>query len=139
MIKKIDHIGIVVKDLKNALSLYKNLYGLEPEKIEVMKELHLTMAFIPLGEVLIELLEPAEIGVGRIGKFLEEKGEGFDHIALEVEGIDGLIENLKKSNVVMRDQAPRAGAGGSRIAFIEPAFTNNVLTELVEKKKVPEE
>ena len=139
MLKKVDHIGIVVKDLENTLSMYKNLYGLEPSKIEVMEELHLTIAFIPLGEVLIELLVPTEMGVGRIGQFLQEKGEGFDHIAYEVEGIDTLVENLKQANIGMKDQKPRKGAGGSKIAFIDPAFTYNVLTELVEKHREPEE
>jgi methylmalonyl-CoA epimerase len=139
MLKKVDHIGIVVRDLESTLSMYKNLYGLEPSKIEVMEELHLAIAFIPLGEVLIELLVPTEIGVGRIGQFLKEKGEGFDHIAYEVENIDTLVENLKQADIGMRDQKPRKGAGGSKIAFIDPAFTYNVLTELVEKKREPEE
>jgi methylmalonyl-CoA/ethylmalonyl-CoA epimerase len=139
MVKKMDHIGIVVENLEKALLLYKSLYGLEPARIEVMEDLHLRMAFIPLGETLIELLEPLEKGSGRIGQFLEEKGEGFDHIAFEVTDIDSLVENLKKANITMRDDKPRKGAGGSRIAFIDPACTNNVLTELVEKKKDPEE
>jgi methylmalonyl-CoA/ethylmalonyl-CoA epimerase len=139
MFKKIDHIGIAVKDLANALSLYKRLYGLEPSKIEVMDELGLTMAFIPVGEVLIELLEPKELGAGRIGQLVKEKGEGIDHIAFEVEGIEEILERLKGANIGLRDQKPRKGAGGSKIAFIDPVYTNNVLTELVEQKSEPEE
>jgi methylmalonyl-CoA/ethylmalonyl-CoA epimerase len=139
MLRKVDHIGIVVENLEKALALYKTLYGLDPLRIEVMEELNLTMAFIPLGEVLIELLEPKEPGKGRIGQFLKEKGEGFDHIAYEVEDIDTLMENLKQAHIGLRDQTPRKGAGGSRIAFIDPAYTNNVLTELVEQNRESEE
>jgi methylmalonyl-CoA epimerase len=87
-----------------------------------------------LGEVLIELLEPTEPGVGRIGQFLEEKGEGFHHIALRVESIHRAMEELGNMNVSMKDKEPRDGGDDSKIAFIDPAFSNNVLTELVERK-----
>jgi methylmalonyl-CoA/ethylmalonyl-CoA epimerase len=134
MIKKIDHIGIVVGKLDEAINMYKRAYGLKPIKIETIEEAHLKIAFIPLGDVLIELLQPTEPGAGRIGKFLEEKGEGLHHIALRVGDIDHTMEKLKES-MVFRDKEPRVGADKSRIAFIEPEFTQNVLTELVERKQ----
>jgi methylmalonyl-CoA/ethylmalonyl-CoA epimerase len=135
MIKKIDHIGIVVRNLSEALNTYKKLYGLDAVKIETLQDIEVKVAFIPLGEVLIELLEPVEPGKGRIGKFLEEKGEGFHHIALRVENIHNTLVNFKKMNVHLKDEEPRSGGDGSKIAFIEPAFTQNVLTELVERKR----
>ena len=135
MIKKIDHIGIAVKNLEDTLRMYNEVYELKPIKIETLADINVKIAFIPLGEVLIELLEPTEPGAGRIGKFIEQKGEGINHIALRVEDIDNAMEKLRKIGVPFRDQKPRDGGDGSRIAFIEPASTQGVLTELVERKK----
>lgn len=135
MINKIDHIGIAVNNLEDALDMYKRVYGLDAIKIETYEDLKVKIAFIPLGEVLIELLQPTEPGAGKIGKFIEEKGEGFNHIALRVENIDHTMKKLKETNVLLRDKEPRPGGDESRIVFIEPAFTQNVFTELVERKR----
>jgi len=135
MIEKIDHIGIAVKNLDKSLDDYKRVYGLEPLKIEILEDIHVRMAFIRVGEVLIELLEPTEPGEGRIGQFLEKNGEGFHHIAYRVDDIDNEMERLKKDDIQLRDKAPRDGGDESRIAFIEPQFTKNILTELVERKR----
>jgi len=126
-------VGIAVKSLSDAINSYKKLYGLDPIKIETLHDIKVKVAFIPLGEVLIELLEPVESGEGRIGKFLQEKGEGIHHIAFRVENIHHALETLKKINIPLRDEDPRDGGDGSKIAFIEPASTQNVLTELVER------
>jgi len=133
VIKKIDHLGIAVNDLDDALRMYKRAYNLEPIKIETLKDKKVRIAFIPLGEVLIELLEPTESGKGRIGIFLKENGEGFHHIALRVEDIETATDRLKKLKIPI-DKAPRAGAHESKIVFIDPKFTLNVLTELVERE-----
>ena len=135
MIKKIYHIGIAVNNLEDALDIYKRIYGLNAIKIETHEDIKVKIAFIPLGEVLVELLQPTEPGVGRIGQFLEEKGEGLHHIALRIENIDHTMKKLRETNVLLRDKEPRPGGDDSRIAFIEPAFTQNVLTELVERKR----
>ena len=135
MIKKIDHIGIAVENLEGALNMYKRVYGLDAIKIETHADIKVKIAFIPMGEVLIELLEATEPGAGRIGQFVEEKGEGFHHIALRVEDIRETMAGLEKAHVKLRDKEPRDGADGSKIAFIEPEFTQNVLTELVERKR----
>ena len=135
MIKHIDHIGIAVKNLDAALSTYNQMYGLEAAKIEILNDIRVRIAFIPLGEVFIELLEPTEPGAGRIGQFLEEKGEGIHHIAFRVENIKQTLKGLKEMDVPLRDKEPRDGGDGSRIAFIEPMVTQNVLTELVERKQ----
>jgi len=139
MIKHIDHIGIAVKNLDTALSTYKQMYGLEAAKIEILNDIKVRIAFIPLGEVLIELLQPTEPGAGRIGQFLEERGEGIHHIAFRVDDIQETLKVLKKMNIPLRDQEPRDGGNGSRIAFIDPRASQNVLTELVERKQEVEE
>jgi methylmalonyl-CoA/ethylmalonyl-CoA epimerase len=135
MFKKIDHIGIAVNNMDKTLNIYREVYGLEAIKIETLEDIKVKIAFIPLGEVLIELLEPTEPGAGRIGKFLEEKGEGFHHVAFRVGDIDYTIRRLLEMHVPLRDTVPRDGGDGSRIAFIEPTFTQNVLMELVERKR----
>jgi methylmalonyl-CoA/ethylmalonyl-CoA epimerase len=135
MIKKIDHIGIAVKNLTDSIHTYKKLYGLDAIKIETLHDIKVKVAFIPLGEVLIELLEPVEPGEGRIGAFLKEKGEGFHHIAFRVENIQNTLESLKRDNIPLRDKNPRDGGDGSKIAFLEPIATQNVLTELVERDR----
>ncbi|MCE5265026.1 MAG: VOC family protein, partial [Deltaproteobacteria bacterium] len=93
------------------------------------------MAFIKVGEVLVELLEPTEPGAGRIGKFLDERGEGFHHMAYRVENLDRMLKKLIATGIPLRDRVPRNGGDNSRIAFIEPGATYNVLTELVEREK----
>ncbi len=135
LIKKIDHIGIAVKNLSEALNTYKRLYGLDAIKIETLQDINVNVAFIPMGEVLVELLEPTGPGEGKIGKFLEEEGEGFHHIAYRVEDIHVALDRLKNMNIPLRDEKPRDGGDGSKIAFIEPFSTQNVLTELVERDR----
>jgi methylmalonyl-CoA epimerase len=91
------------------------------------------IAFVPVGGVRIELIEPTnEDGV--IGKFIAKRGEGFHHIAYKVEDIDQALASLKESGVRLVDERPRSGAGGKRVAFLHPKETQGVLTEIVEKK-----
>jgi len=134
MIEKIDHIGIAVENLEAAVETYRRLYGLEPVKIETMAAIGVRIAFIPVGQVLIELLQPTEPGVGRIGQFLRENGEGFHHIAFRVQNIDRELERLTEMDVGLRDKEPRSGGDHSRIAFLNQSFTHDLLTELVERK-----
>lgn len=135
MIKKIDHIGIAVNDLDKTLSTYKKAYGLEATHIETVEVMKVKIAFIPIGEVMIELIAPTDPGAGIIGQFLKEKGEGIHHVGLGVDNIEDAIEKVKGTDMGMMDKTPRQGAHDSRIAFIEPAFTQNVLTELVERRE----
>ena len=135
MIEKTDHIGIAVKDLDEALEIYERLFGLKPIKVETHEDIHVRMAFIRVGETLIELLEPTEQGAGRIGEFLKENGEGVHHIAFRVRDINHAIETLNALKVPLRDTVPRDGGDKSRIAFIDPTATKNVLTELVERDR----
>ena len=135
MLTKIDHIGIAVHDMDAGLKLFKDTFGLEPIKIETLEDISVKIAFLPLGEVLIELLQPTAPGAGRIGQFLADKGPGFHHIAYRVESIDQALAKLKQQGVPVRDQVPRPGGDDSRIAFMDPAGTQDVLTELVERAR----
>ena len=135
MLKKIDHIGIAVHDLDAALELYEKVYGLKPVKVETLADIHVRIAFLPVGEVLMELLQPTAPGAGRIGQFLQENGPGFHHIAYRVDNIEQAMAHCEAAGVGLRDSEPRPGGDDSRIVFLLPADTQNVLTELVERSR----
>ena len=132
MIEKIDHIGIVVKDLERAIKVYSDVLELKVEKVEQVEEFKVKIAFLPVGEVLIELLEP--VGPGVVQDFLERHGEGLYHICYKVRDIDKALEEVGKK-AKLRDKKPRPGGAGSRVAFLEPEGMFNVETELVERRK----
>ena len=133
-IKKIDHIGIAVKDLDSALKLYTDVFKLKIMKIEEHKDLKLKIAFLQLGEAMLELVQPT--GPGSLSaKWIEEKGEGLYHLALRVENIYEALERLEENGIAMRDNEPRPGGMGSKIAVSKTDSTNNVILELVERSK----
>ena len=132
LIKGIDHIGIAVNNLNETLAAYEKALGLKPEKVIVMEALKAKIAFIKVGETKLELFEPLSKD-STIAKFLEKRGEGIQHIALKVEGIDDMLKNLKNKGVTLIDEKPRAGAEGGKIAFIHPQSLKGVLMEFVEK------
>jgi len=132
MIRKINHIGVAVKDLNEATRFYRETLGLEIDGIEEVKEQKVRIAFIPLGESRIELLQSTDPN-GPIAKFIEKRGEGIHHIALEVERIEETLQKLKERGVQLIDEKPRIGAHGMKIAFLHPRDTKGVLMELCEK------
>jgi methylmalonyl-CoA/ethylmalonyl-CoA epimerase len=132
LLKRVDHIGILVRDLEQSLRKYEALFQVKPTYVEVIEELSVRVAFIPVGETFIELLQPLVLGKGRLGQTLEKQGEGFDHIAYRVDDIEQLLADMKGRGVRLRDEKPRAGSRGTRIAFVSLEETNSVLTELVE-------
>lgn len=131
MIKKIDHIGIVVKNLDQQIKFYTEVLGLSCTGIEEVADQKVKVAIFPVGEVRIELLQPTA-EVSAVAKFLEKKGEGIHHIAYLVTDLEGNLKRLEKSEVKLIDPKPRIGAGGQRIAFLHPKATFGVLTELCE-------
>lgn len=133
MLKQIDHIGVAVFNLNESLKKYERLFKVKPKYLETLNDLSLNIALIPVGEVMLELLEPMVTGKGRIAEFLEKHGEGIHHVAYRVENLASLLEEMKQVGVKLRDEKPRPGGGGSWIAFISPEETGNVLTELVER------
>lgn len=132
MIKGIDHIGVAVNNLDEALAVYEKALGLKHERVTVVESQKVKIAFLQVGDSRIELLEPLSKDSTLAG-FLEKKGEGIHHIALKVEGIDDMLKKLKNQGVTLIDGTPRPGAEGGRIAFLHPKSVKGVLLELCER------
>ncbi len=133
MIKKIDHIGIAVRDPKPVLEVYKAL-GLEPESVEEVTSQKVRVTFLNVGESRLELLEPTSDD-SPIAKALETRGEGVHHIAFAVDDIEEAIKKCQEAGMRMIDQVPRIGAHHNMIAFIHPKSTHGVLVEVCAKQK----
>ena len=131
MIEKINHIAVAVRSLEKHIPFYRDVLGLEYRGTEVVEEQKVRLAVFRVGEVNIELLEPTGPD-SPISSFLEKWGEGMHHISYQVDDIEGQIAELKAGGVRMIDETPRAGAHGSRIAFLHPASSARVLTELTQ-------
>ena len=131
MIKKIDHIGIAVNDLKEAMRIYKDLLGLEFKGTEEIKEQKVIVATFLVDGVKIELVQPTHPD-SSTRKFIDKRGEGIHHIAFMVENIDESLKELSAKGVKLIDEKARIGAGGAKIAFIHPKDMNGVLIELIE-------
>jgi len=129
-IKKIDHVAICVKDVDEAIAKYKDVLGLTPEVREVVASQKTEAVLLPIGETSLELISPK--GNEGLEKFLEKKGPGLHHIAVEVEGIEQALATLKALGVPLVDETPRKGARGHKVAFLHPKATGGVLVELVE-------
>lgn len=128
----IEHIGIAVKDLQEAIQFYEKTFGLKCYAVEEVKDQKVKTAFFKVGQTKIELLESTEPD-GPIGKFLEKKGQGVHHIAFAVNGLQERLEELEQKEVQLIDRSPRKGAEGLNIAFLHPRSTFGVLTELCEQ------
>jgi methylmalonyl-CoA epimerase len=129
---KIDHLGIATKEIKEALKFWQDALGLENVHTEEVAEQKVLTAMLPIGDTRIELLEPTSPD-SPISKFLEKRGGGIHHIAVEVENIEESLAALKARGVKLIDETPKAGAGGCLVAFVHPSSTNGVLLELVQK------
>ncbi|MDD3705664.1 MAG: methylmalonyl-CoA epimerase [Clostridiaceae bacterium] len=132
MVRKVDHIGIAVSNLDEAVKLYQDVLGLELHGTEVVPEQKVRVAFLPVGDTEIELLESTS-PEGPIAKFIEAKGQGVQHIAFKVDSIESALEEMKIKGIRLIDEKPRYGAGGAKIAFLHPKSTNGVLIELCER------
>ena len=132
-ISHIEHIGIAVKNLQDAIPFYENILGLKCYNIEEVKDQKVKTAFFMVGQTKIELLESTD-PEGPIGKFIAKKGEGIHHIAFAVKGIEEQLKSIEEKGVTLIDKTPRKGAEGLDIAFLHPKSTIGVLTELCEDK-----
>lgn len=131
-ISHIEHIGIAVKNIEEAIKYYENVLGLKCYAIEEVADQKVKTAFFMVGQTKIELLESTS-PEGPIGKFIEKKGEGIHHLAFAVEGLQNSLDEIKSKNVILIDEKGRKGAEGLNIAFLHPKSTFGVLTELCEK------
>lgn len=132
-VSHIEHIGIAVKNLDEAIKYYENTFGLKCYAVEEVKDQRVKTAFFMVGQTKIELLESTD-PEGPIGKFIEKKGEGVHHLAFSVNGIEDALKETAEKGIQLIDRIPRKGAEGLDIAFLHPKSTLGVLTELCEKK-----
>ncbi len=131
---KINHLGIATKGIDEALKFWEDALGLENVHTEVVDDQKVRVAMLPIGESRIELLEPTAED-SPIAKFLEKRGGGIHHIAVEVEDIEAALAKLKREGMRLIDETARIGAEGCLVAFVHPASANGVLLELVQSKK----
>jgi len=131
MIKRIDHIGVAVKDLDKTIEIYRDIFGFELLEIEEVPSQKVKVAKFNVGGVHVEFLQPLADD-SPISKFLEKKGEGMHHIAYYTDDINGLLEDLKSKGVKMINEEPVKGSSGTVIAFVHPK-SSIILTELVSK------
>lgn len=135
MLNKIYHLGYAVEDIEAATRFYRDSFGVEPEEPEEVEDQGIIATMFQVGDSTIELVQPTRPD-SPVGKFLEKKGEGFHHVAFEVEDLDKSLAELEARGVELIDLEPRIGAGGTRMAFVHPRSAFGVLTELVELKSV---
>ena len=132
-IKKIEHLGIAVKDINEANKLYEKLLGVPPYKQEVVESEAVITSFFKVGESKIELLASTKED-GPIGKFIAKKGEGIHHIAFDVEDIHKELTRLEAEGFQLINKEPKQGADNKLVAFIHPKSTNGVLVELCQER-----
>lgn len=131
---KINHLGIATKGIEEALIFWGDALGLQNVHTEVVEDQQVRVAMLPIGESRIELLEPTS-GDSPISKFLEKRGGGIHHIAVEVEDIEASLRRLKERGMRLIDETPRKGAEGCLVAFVHPTSANGVLLELVQTRR----
>ncbi|SIS36983.1 methylmalonyl-CoA epimerase [Salimicrobium flavidum] len=132
--RRISHIGIAVQHLEQALPFYQHTLGLTLEAVETVEDEKVKVAFLPIGDTRIELLEPLTED-SPVQTFINKKGEGIHHIALDVDDIERRISNFKDQGIKMLNDTPKYGAHHSRIAFLHPKSGHGVLYELCEEKQ----
>lgn len=132
-VKKIDHIAVCVRDIDEATARFQAVLGLSPASREYVASQKTEAALLPVGETSIELISPK--GNEGLERFLEKRGPGLHHIAVEVEGIESALALLKSLGIPLIDEVPRRGARGHKVAFVHPKATGGVLVELVEPEQ----
>ena len=130
----LDHIGIAVGDLGQALAFYRDALGLEVEAPEEVPSQGVRVHFVPVGEATIELIEPTSPD-SPIARFIDTRGPGVHHVTLRVDDLCDVLARLRERGIRLIDQQPRAGAEGALIAFVHPASTHGVLVELKQRVK----
>lgn len=128
----VDHIGIAVKSIDEALKFWEGTLGIKCHGVEEVVEQKVKTAFLPIADTEVELLEGTS-PESPVSKFIEAKGEGIHHLAIRVDDLEAALEELKTKGVRLIDEKPRLGAGGARIAFIHPKATGGILLELSER------
>jgi methylmalonyl-CoA/ethylmalonyl-CoA epimerase len=131
MFDRIDHVGVAVSDLDAATALYERTLGMPMAHRERVESQGVEAALLDIGDGHVELLQPLGADTA-VGKFIERRGEGLHHVAYAVDDIEATLERLRGAGLELIDEQPRVGIRGSRVAFLHPKATGNVLTEIVE-------
>jgi methylmalonyl-CoA/ethylmalonyl-CoA epimerase len=131
MFDRIDHVGVATDDLEAAIRLYETSFGMSLAHRETVESQGVEAVLLDVGDEHVELLRPLAADTA-VGKFLERHGPGLHHVAYAVEDIDATLESLRSAGFRLIDEQPRKGIRGSRVAFVHPAATGDVLTEIVE-------
>ena len=131
MLKKIYHLGYAVEDIAAAARFYEEYFGAQVGEPEEVEEQGIVATMFEVGESMVELVQPTRPD-SPVGKFLQKRGEGFHHVAFQVEDLKASLKVLKENGVELIDEEPRIGVGGTRMAFVHPKGAHGVLTELVE-------
>ena len=134
MLDQLDHIGVAVNSIEEALPFWRDALGMKFLRTEEIPDQSVRVAFLEVGHTHVELIEPASPDAA-IAKHLEKRGEGLHHLAFNVADIDDALGSLKEQGTRLIDETARIGAGNKRIAFIHPKASRGVLTELVETPK----
>jgi methylmalonyl-CoA/ethylmalonyl-CoA epimerase len=128
---RIDHIGVVVDDLDEAVELYGSRFGMPEAHRETVEAFDVEAVLLDVGDGHVELLRPLS-GESGIGRFLEKNGPGMHHVAYQTDDIDSALKAVRESGLRLNDEEPRRGVRNSRVAFLHPKSTGGVLTELVQ-------
>jgi methylmalonyl-CoA/ethylmalonyl-CoA epimerase len=131
MFGRIDHVGVAVEDLDAAVALYEGSYAMPPVHREVVEAQGVEAVLLDVGESHVELLRPLGPDTA-VGKFLAKRGPGLHHVAFGVDDVDAALEQARAAGLRLIDEQPRTGIRGSRVAFLHPASTGGVLTEIVQ-------
>ena len=134
MVNRINHVAILVKDLESALGFWRDALGLPVGRTEENQGENVQIAFMPVGESEIELLEPIDLD-SSLGRTLEKRGPGIHHVCVEVDDIDATIARLQTHGVTLISDAPKVRDEGTRYAFVHPRSAGGVLVELYELPK----
>lgn len=129
----VDHIGIAVKSIDEALKFWEDTLGIKCHGVEEVADQKVKTAFLPIADTEVELLEGTS-PESPVSKFIEAKGEGIHHLAIRVDDLEAALEELKAKGVRLIDEKPRLGAGGAKIAFLHPKATGGILLELSERE-----
>lgn len=133
MVPSLDHIAVVVEDIDEALTFYRDALGLEVVERRTVPQEGVEVASVSLGEVSLELVKPLDAGSG-VARFLQKRGEGLHHVCLTVDDVEPALERLRREGAELINDEPQVGADGTRYAFIHPRSAHGVLVELYERR-----
>ena len=134
---RIEHVAVAVEDLDAAIGHFRDAWSLETSHRERVVDQGVEEAMLPLGDGFLQLISPVG-GDSAVARFLERRGEGLHHIAIEVDDLPATLERLKSSGVSLIDESPRVGGRGHSVAFVHPRSSLGVLVELVQSSVAPE-